>query len=577
MRIFSILIGLILLLGSTSVFAQFVEESQPPRLQGEQLLRLPGLGAFDPAEASDEPLGITLKGVRIISDPNDLVSSGGFAGIDINSVEVPEGIDLEAALKPYLGKSVSFKSLFAMRDDIIRAHIKAGRAFVAGTIPPQEISSGVIQIIVTESVLETKRVEGLVFTDEDYILDNIGAEEGETVDTDQLIADLNWLNLNPYRNLIVIAEPGKEFGGTALTFRASEAKPWSVYGGYNNYGTPATNENRLFAGFHLANIPALDHQLSYQLTMSPEALARLEQPFTASKQAAYLSHDGNYFIPLPWRHKLRTRAAYIRTRSNLTGGLVSATDTAIFTTEYAIPAKNIGSISPEFYGRYEFKNSQRRIYTGSTLASNAEIDVHQFLFGLRGNAKDQFGQTNFDVRFVHSPGGLSGFNNAASYAAFSGNTGADDSYNYAFANIQRSTPITDAIRLLTEVTGQYSNETLPSTEVLSIGGVDTVRGYSASEATGDKGVIIRNELHFDVTPEDKNIFSAVDLYAFFDAGHVKDIAKNSTADLASLGFGLNTAIGEHVSFNSSLGVALRNGPRTKTGDVRFNFNLNARF
>lgn len=552
----------------TSAFAQAsLEESQPPNLQGNQLVSLPGLSAFDPAEASDESLGVTLRSVEIVSAPSALAEQSISA----------DGVNIDAIVAPYIGEPISLKSLFAIRDDIIRAYIKAGRAFVAGTIPPQEISNGVVKFIITESVLEAKKVEGLVFSDEDYILDNVSAQEGETVDTDQLIEDLNWLNLNPYRNLIVVAEPGKEFGGTVLTFRASETKPWTVYGGYNNYGTPATDKDRIFAGFHVANLPIIDHQLSYQLTMSPDAISRLDQPFTATEQAAYLSHDANYFVPLPWRHKMRTRGAYIQTRSNLSGGLVSETDTTIFTTEYGIPISDIGSVSPEIYGRYEFKNSHRQIYTGTTLASNAEIDVHQFVLGLRGNAKDDLGRTNFDVRFVHSPGGLSDFNNAASYAAFSGNAGANDAYNYFFANLQRSTPIVDGIQLITEITGQYATETLPSTEVLSIGGEDTVRGYETSEATGDRGLVIRNELHFDVTPEDNEILSAVDVFAFFDAAHVKDIAKNTHADFSSVGVGLNAALGEHISFNSSIGVALQDGIVTDSGDVGFNFNLNTRF
>lgn len=551
-----------------SAYAQApIEESQPPNLQGNQLPTLPGLSAFDPAEASDDSLGVILKSVRIVSAPGKLANRSISA----------DGIDVDAIIAPYIGKPISLQSLFAIRDDIIRAYIKAGRAFVAGTIPPQEISDGVVELIVTESVLEAQKVEGLVFSDEDYILGNISAEEGETVDTDRLIEDLNWLNLNPYRNLIVVAEPGKEFGGTILTFRAKESRPWSVYSGYNNYGTPATDENRIYAGFHVANLPVLDHQLSYQLTMSPEAIARLDQPITATEQAAYLSHDANYFVPLPWRHKVRTRGAYIQTRSNLTGGLVSETDTTIFTTEYAVPVSSMETISPELYGRYEFKNSHRQIYSGTSLASDAQIDVHQFVLGLRGNAKDSRGKTNFDIRFVHSPGGLSSFNNAASFSAYSGNTGVDDTYNYLFANLQRSTPLSNRVQLITEITGQYTNETLPSTEVLSIGGVDTVRGYETSEASGDTGVVVRNELHLDITPQESDIFNAVDLFAFLDAGHVKDIAKNTHADFSSVGLGLNASIGKNISFNSSLGVALRDGITTEIGDVGLHFNLNTRF
>ena len=554
------------LFGTQAVAQTTVEESQPPRVQGEQLARLPGLSAFDPAQASDESLGVILRSVRIVSSPGAS-----------QEAEIPEGIDIDAIIAKYVDQPMSLKSLFDLRNDIVRAYINAGRAFVAGTIPPQEISNGSVDIIITESELEAKLVEGLLFSDEDYILSNISAQEGKTVDTDQLIEDLNWLNLNPYRNLVVVAEPGKEFGGTVLTFRASETKPWTIYGGYNNHGTPATDENRLYAGFHAANLPAIDHQLSYQLTMSPDALHRLDQSYTATEQAAYLSHDGNYFIPLPWRHKMRTRAAHIQTRSNLTGGLVSETDTIIFSSEYAIPTPRMGDISSEYYGRYEYKNSDRQIFAGATLASDAEIDVHQFLLGVRGNARDSMGQTNFDVRFVHSPGDISGANNATSYAAFSGNVGAEASYNYFFANVQRSTPISDGVRMITEVTGQYANETLPSTEVLSIGGADTVRGYTTSEASGDKGIIVRNELHFDITPADSRDVKAADFFAFFDVGHVQDIARNTSADFSSLGIGLNAALGEHVSLNTSLGWALEDGVTTQAGDVRLDFNISARF
>lgn len=44
-----------------------------------------------------------------------------------------------------------------------------------------------------------------------------------------------------------------------------------------------------------------------------------------------------------------------------------------------------------------------------------------------------------------------------------------------------------------------------------------------------------------------------------------------------MGVGLNAALGEHISFNSSIGVALQDGIVTDTGDVGFNFNLNTRF
>jgi hypothetical protein len=79
---------------STSAFAQtVVEESQPPSLQGEQLLRLPGLSAFDPADASDESLGVNLKSIKIVSAPGHVTSQS----------ITEDGIDFDAIVAPYVG------------------------------------------------------------------------------------------------------------------------------------------------------------------------------------------------------------------------------------------------------------------------------------------------------------------------------------------------------------------------------------------------------------------------------------------------------------------------------------------
>ena len=582
LQLIGILSGLSLILsGTTALSLTKLEESTPPAVQGKQLLALPGSASGDTADASSEPLGVNIIGIKIIDRPDELRSASSTKGVDVSNIDIPNGVNLDSILAPYVGKPISFKVLLEMRDDILKAYRSSGRAFVAATIPPQEISGGIVQIIVTESVLEAKKVAGTVFSPEDYILDNISAQEGETVDTSDLISDLNWLNLNPYRNLGVVAEPGKEFAHTILTFKADEQKPWNAYGGYNNHGTSSTNEHRMFAGVHVANLPAIDHQLSYQLTTSPEAFARIYQPLTAAKQAAYLSHDAYYFIPLSWRHKVRFRGAYIQTRSNLIGNLVSDSDTTIFSAEYAVPVKGMDNLSPEFYAKYERKNSVRDIYSAGVLASRAEIDVNQFLFGLRGNATDQYGRTNFNFRVAYSPGGLSAFDNAANYAAYSGDVNADAKYTYVYAHLQRSTPLGESFNLVNDLSAQWSNEALPSTEGFGVGGASTVRGYASSEVSGDRGIILRNEVHFNASskiPEaSKEFLTGLDLFAFADTGFAKNFESGKSQSLSSVGLGLNATLGKNVTFSSSLGVALTDTTKTKNGDVRAYFNLSARF
>ena len=66
-------------------------------------------------------------------------------------------------------------------------------------------------------------------------------------------------------------------------------------------------------------------------------------------------------------------------------------------------------------------------------------------------------------------------------------------------------------------TGQYSSSRLPSSEQLHIGGAGTVRGYSQSEYSGDKGYFGTIELRVPLINTDK---LALQLAAFADYGRV---------------------------------------------------------
>ncbi len=577
MRLF--LVYCLVAICAPQAFAQtVVEENQPRERVGEQLVKLPGLDRLAPVDVSDAPFGVALRGIVILGDPQDVALSRASKGVDLSGIELPAGIDPSSILEPFLGQQISLRLLVTLRDAIVRSYIDAGRAFVAGTIPPQEISNGVVQIIISESVLEEKKITGLRFSDVSHIRTNIRAQVGEVVDTDQLIDDLNWLNLNPYRNLVVVAEPGKEFGRTVLNFSAQESKPWSAFFGANNNGGDATGTYRLSLGGQLANLPLIDHQLNYQFTMSPEAQVRLSQPLTATAQAAYRSHDGNYFVPLAWRHKLRLRAALIETRSNLTGGLVSASDTRIQSLEYAVPLARTATLSPEIYGLFEAKRNARDIYGAGTLISAAQLDVNQVTLGLRGNRTGRRSRTNFDLKVTGNPGGLSRFDTATAHASFSGNPNADPRYAYVFANVQNALSVANGVTFVSSGTVQYANASLPSTEVLGIGGPSTVRGHSVSEASGDRGYFLRNELHFDIKPKMSLAEArALDLAGFLDIGFVEDLFRNRKQSLSGAGLSLSAQFDQNIAFDASVGVALNDGETSRRGDVQINFNLNVGF
>lgn len=552
-----------------------LEENAPDVLQGRQLTQLPGTEDLDPSQADATPLGKNLAGIAVFDNPDKIKSSSTVKGIDSANVTARAGVDLEKVLKPFLGKPISFRLIVEIRTAVIKAYRDAGFAFLAVFTPPQEVTSGSLQILVNLYALGDTRVEGAKWGDEEHILKNIRVPKGVVIDNKKLLSDLNWLNLNPYRNLVVVAEPGKKFSETNLVFRADEKKPWSAFAGVSNHGSESTDTRRVFAGINVANIPAIDHQLSYKLTMSPQAFQRLNQQRVSTvDQAAYLSHDGIYFVPLPWRHKLKTRVAHITNRSNAATVLVSESVDVIRSAEYMVPLPILGSFQSEFYSKAELKSSKRDTYSSAVLVATVEQDIAQGTLGYRGRGTNPLGSISFDAKAVYSPGDLTDNNSDAALAAYSGNTLAKAEYAFYYATLQQRINLPKDLYLQTNFVGQYSPDVLPSSEGFSVGGNDTVRGYTNAEAvSGDSGLNIRAELHAplhnymgDKKPEEINY---LDAYVFADWGEVYANSTSESSSLSSVGVGANVGLFGGLAIEGNLGFVLTpNGTNSQRGDFQ---------
>lgn len=557
---------------SAPASAQPPEENPPPPRTGQQLVSLPG-GTQVPSlkTASRDALGPNVSGIVFLTQPQQ-VHAGGLrrTGLDFGTVALLQMFEPAARFQRFLGVAISEHLLIDLHTEIVKYYREMGHALVAVLIPPQDVTTGTIQVVVAEFHLAGKRLEGNQWTPDAHVLGNISAETGERIDTRQLIEDLNWLNLNPYRNMAAVFEPGKRFGETNLILRSNEQRPWSVYAGYSNYGTRSTDENRLFAGVHIANLPVLDHQISYQATLSPDAFASrdtIAEPRTPS----YHAHDGIYFAPLPWRHKLYVRGAWIQSNSVPVAPFDQRSTTAIVSGRYAVPVPQLGDIRAELYGIVEYKDAERKLFFNAVEVSDLDMTIFQFGGGVTVAVSDPLGKTSVDGRLVYSPGNVGPQNTNARVAAFNANPGADAEYLFFYGSAERHTPLFQDISIETLVGGQWTDEDVPSTEDLAIGGPYTVRGYAVQDASGDVGIFAQSELVWDLSAEfqkhGQDLIKAFTIFGFFDAGWIDDLATGVEAELYGTGGGLRANLGEAIAVEAHLGVALENGILTRKGNL----------
>lgn len=572
---------------STSVQAETLTPTSTTISHGGQKFELSN-SSLDIA-ADDRPFGVNLTKITLVNQRDAHKDTAFNAdGVDLSRagilLQTPNIISL---LKPFIGKPLSVKLVSQLRAEITFYFRQIDRPLVDVIIPPQEISGGALRIDYIPFVIGERRVEGNEWTEDKHILDALHFEVGEEIDSEILIDDLNWLNLNPYRNLVAVFEPGQKAGTTNIILRSQEAKPWTVWAGYNNAGSRNSDPHRIYAGFDVANLPFIDHQFNYQLTTSPTTLGN-GGIFGLSKKDGYFSHYANYYAPIVygngWRHKLNLQASYTQGRTS-NAPFTKDNKTQQVYGEYAMPLPLFSTIRSEAYGAVDYKHLTNLTEFGGLQISAKTLDIAQFVVGLRGSFSTPFGfsqsgQTcdrcnlgrgNFDIRLVASPGGFGTNNKDAAFINMANNVAATARYNYIYGKIDHVMPLPARFKWKSAFAFQLSNDFLPAGEQLAMGGTRSVRGYLSGEVAGENGFTLSNELSLppiSLLGKALNANDSLTAYGFVDMGMSFDKTTGKRTDLLGVGGGLDYRFNSNFTASMAISRALKTGPITNIGDTQ---------
>ena len=114
-----------------------------------------------------------------------------------------------------------------------------------------------------------------------------------------------------------------------------------------------------------------------------------------------------------------------------------------------------------------------------------------------------------------------------------------------------------SIALKGRLIGQFSDQILPPSEKLYLGGPEYTRGFYSGEVTGDRGLVWQAELQFnqsyDVDLFDRALNLAAQFYAFYDHGEVwqnqsRQLERPGTR-LSSLGLGVRLNLTNYTELN----------------------------
>lgn len=529
------------------------------------------------AEPSGDVLVGNLTGVVLVPTPGDVVVSGvpGVRGIwhDLDSFPEKAG----NAINAHLGKPVSLSSLDEMVKDVIRAYRQSDRPVVDVLVPEQDITSGVVQLVVVEGRLDNIRVVGATTPEQaDYLKRQIRTDRGDVIRASEVNSDLAFMNgslsRSPYRRVDLVYAPGYRFATTDIVLRTGEFDPFTAYATYENSGNRVLGRDRLIFGAAWNEaFGKPGHTFSYQLS-------------TDIDFDHIISHSLVYSLPFRWRHYFSIAAAHVYSQARIdlrTGDAVQNPNA--FTIDisganwqlsprYIIPLRKApDNVLHEIQIGYDFKSLSNSLeYGGFELVNAPTAEIHQFSVGYSRQKQWDAGATRVDLTGYISPGGVNGHNERDIFQSQANHLGAQSSYSYVTASLEHNQQLPRGLLGRVRVQGQMASERLLSSEQMGIGGPTTVRGYGTSVARGDEGIVASAELYTPVFSPAKRFgwrYSTDELrfLLFADFASVSDVDRyldgqpnreEESRDLFSLGAGLRYTFNDWLRLRLDAGLPI---------------------
>lgn len=427
----------------------------------------------------------SLNGIRIVPR-TQAVSEGplsGVTGIVNDGVVLPEKV--ARVLEGYLGQPMSMASLNQMVREAIIAYRGSDMPVIDVLVPEQEVTTGVLQLVVIEGRVGDIIVEGNEYTTSEALENEIRLQRGQIIRESVLLEDLAWINKNPFRRVDLIYSPGIDYGSTDLILRTEEISPLTFYMGYEDSGTLLLGQDRLIAGVNWGGPLFFDTDsvVSYQFTSDLD------------DQADLRAHSGVWTSFLPWRHIFTLLGATVTSDATVfVDGeeLNSGGTNRQASGRYTIPLPAFSSFTQELELGVDLKSSNSDLFFGGLEVFDTTTEIIQFGLGYNIVQRDRYGMTTLDTELIWSPGDMNDRNTSDVFDTQ--RLGASADYVYGRARINRTFYLPQGWSLFGRLEGQLANSNLLASETLGAGGYDTVRGFEMRLLRGDQGIVGSLEL-----------------------------------------------------------------------------------
>jgi hemolysin activation/secretion protein len=494
-------------------------------------------------------------------------------------------LEVEQAIYPFLGPNKTPDDVEKARAALEKAYHDKGYQTVSVAVPPQNVTGHVVILAVSELKVGRLRVKNAHYFDINRIKWAAPAlAEGTVPNFNDVTKDIVSLNQWPDRKVTPTLRAGVAPGTVDVDLNVDDTLP--VHGSLelNDRQSPNTTPLRLNASVSYDDLWQLGHSLSFSYQVAPE------RPEDATV------YSGSYLARLPGVDWLNVLVYGVDSNSNVAaiGGTDIIGPGQIVGTRAVITLPSADKFFQTLSIGIDYKHFGETVSLASSSFSSpvtyypmvatytAKYQTDKFVSQLTASLTDNLQPFSSD---------WTAFDNRRAYASAS--------FSHLNIDSSQTQELPLGLQLYGRGQGQLADGPLVSSEQMSIGGFDTVRGYLESETLADDGVAGSIELRSPelapmlqkllpaavTTPTDQagkttapiTVFNEWRFFGFVDGGIASVLDplpdQESQFDLWSFGVGARFKLYSHLNGMVDVAVPMISQTYTQSRDPRVDFRI----
>ena len=497
---------------------------------------------------------------------------------DVNRYQVEgnsilSATEIERTLAPFTGKESDFGTLQQAVEALEHLYRSRGYHAVKVLLPEQELKGGVVRVTVFEARIGTVTVEGNSHFDSANIRRSVPKlQEGTVPDLDRISMNLRVANENPSKKVQMVLQGGDSKDTTNAQLKVTDEKPWKAGVTLDDTGSSHTGSLRLGFSLQHSNLFNRDHQATFQYTISPEKIDKVN------------IFNFAYRIPL---YALGDSIDFYAGYSDVDSGMVQSgvlglnvsgkgTYTGI---RYNYNLPRVGGYEHRILFGIDYRRFENSIdYAGTPLGTITEaipVSIGYAATMAFGGGTEISGWAALSQNI---PGGDKG--ETADYHKV--RTGSYADFTILRAGTTAVYVFPADVQGRFTVSGQYAWMPLIPGEQFGMGGQGSIRGFGERELADDMGLAGSLEIYSPNILKLLNLSgSQLKALAFYDAGYMErnkpQPGETEFRNAASTGVGLRLGIDKYLSASTDYAIVVGPQGTHSSGSGRWHFKVNVMF